>query len=126
MLFILDAASGSSKWSIHYVIPFLVMLATMFVTIIVLLKRMKWREYIGYLSTMVILGFILVLLFLSSWSTVLWQCASTALFVYFIIYSCSVFFIFLFKRFTFKRVHCFICFIDICRHGLIFRKNDEK
>lgn len=80
MLFILDAASGSSKWSIHYVIPFLVMLATMFVTIIVLLKRMKWREYIGYLSTMVILGFIPVLLFLSSWSTVLWPSASTALY----------------------------------------------
>ncbi len=30
MLFILDAASGSSKWSIHYVIPFLVTLATFF------------------------------------------------------------------------------------------------
>src|SRR5699024_11883183 len=80
MLFFLDAASGSSKWSIHYVIPFLVMLATMFVTIIVLLKRMKWRGDIGYLSTRVVLGFIPVLLFLSSWSTVLWPGASTALY----------------------------------------------
>src|SRR5699024_12740490 len=64
MLFILDAASGSSKWSIHYVIPFLVMLATMFVTIILLLNRMKLRDYIGYLLSMVIFGFIIVLLYL--------------------------------------------------------------
>lgn len=80
MLFILDAASGSSKWSIHYVIPFLVSLATLFVTIIVLRKPMKWREYIGYMTTMVILGFLPVILFLSSWSTVLWPSAATALY----------------------------------------------
>jgi len=80
MLFILDAASGSSKWSIHYVIPFLVTLATLFVTIIVLRKPMKWREYIGYMTTMIILGFLPVILFLSSWSTVLWPSAATALY----------------------------------------------
>ncbi|WP_080875639.1 DUF6320 domain-containing protein [Oceanobacillus timonensis] len=80
MLFILDAASGSSKWSIHYVIPFLVTLATVLVTIIVLRKPMKWREYIGYMSAMVILGFLPVILFLSSWSTVLWPSATTALY----------------------------------------------
>lgn len=80
MLFILDAASGSSKWSIHYVIPFLVTLATLYVTIIVLLKPMKWREYIGYLTTMVVLGFLPIVLFLSSWSTVLWPSAATALY----------------------------------------------
>lgn len=79
-LFILDAASGNSRWSIHYVIPFLVTLATLFVTIIVLRKPMKWREYIGYLTTMVVLGFLPVLLFLSSWSTVLWPSAATALY----------------------------------------------
>lgn len=80
MLFILDAASGSSKWSIHYVIPFLVTLATLFVTIIVLRKPMKWVEYIGYMTSMVILGFLPVILFLSSWSTVLWPSATTALY----------------------------------------------
>lgn len=80
MLFILDAASGGSRWSIHYVIPFLVSLATLFVTIIVLRKPMKWREYIGYMTTMVILGFLPVILFLSSWSTVLWPSAATALY----------------------------------------------
>lgn len=80
MLFILDAASGSSKWSIHYVIPFLVTLATLFVTIIILRKPMKWSEYIGYMSTMVVLGFLPVILFLSSWSTVLWPSAVTALY----------------------------------------------
>ncbi|MEW9677777.1 DUF6320 domain-containing protein [Lentibacillus sp. L22] len=80
MLFILDAASGGSRWSIHYVIPFLVTLATLFVTIIVLRKPMKWREYIGYMTTMVILGFLPVILFLSSWSTVLWPSAATALY----------------------------------------------
>ncbi|GIO23367.1 DUF6320 domain-containing protein [Oceanobacillus sp. J11TS1] len=80
MLFILDAASGGPGWSIHYVIPFLVTLATLLVTIIVLRKPMKWREYIGYMTTMVILGFLPVILFLSSWSTVLWPSAATALY----------------------------------------------
>lgn len=82
MLFILDAASGSAKWSIHYVIPFLVMIATLFVTIIVLRKPMKWGEYIGYMTTMVILGFLPIILFLSSWSVVLWPSAATALYAF--------------------------------------------
>lgn len=82
MLFILDAASGSSKWSIHYAIPFIVMIATLFVTIIVLRKPMKWREYIGYLTTMVVLGFLPIILFLSSWSIVLWPSAATALYAF--------------------------------------------
>lgn len=80
MLYILDAASGSLKWSIHYVIPFLVTLATLLVTIIVLRKPMKWVEYIGYMMTMIILVFLPVILFLSSWSTVLWPSATTALY----------------------------------------------
>lgn len=82
MLFVLDAASGSSKWSIHYVIPFLVMIATLFVTIIVLRKPMKWGEYIGYLTAMVVLGFLPIMLFLSSWSVVLWPSAATALYAF--------------------------------------------
>jgi len=82
MLFILDFASGSTKWSIHYIIPFLVMLTTLFVTIIVLIKPMRWREYIGYMSTMVVLGFIPIILFLTTWSTVLWPSAATALYAF--------------------------------------------
>src|SRR5699024_670222 len=51
-----------------------------FFIIVLLLNRFEWREYFVYLSTMFILGFIPVLLFLSSWSTVLWPSASTALY----------------------------------------------
>ncbi|QQK76494.1 hypothetical protein HUG15_13570 [Salicibibacter cibarius] len=80
MLVVIDVAGGSTRWSIHYVIPFLVILATLMVTIIILRKPMKWREYLGYMMTMIFLGFIPVLLFLSALSYVLWPSAVTALY----------------------------------------------
>src|SRR5699024_4438822 len=57
-LFLLDLASGSTKWSIHYVIPFIDILATLLVTVIVLIKPMRWSNYIGYMMAMIVLGFI--------------------------------------------------------------------
>ncbi|MFB4161126.1 DUF6320 domain-containing protein [Geomicrobium sp. JSM 1781026] len=80
MLIVLDTAAGATRWSIHYVIPFLVISATLIVTIIILNKPMKWREYLGYMMTMIVLGFMPVLLFLSSLSLVLWPSAITALY----------------------------------------------
>ncbi|WP_265182297.1 DUF6320 domain-containing protein [Geomicrobium sp. JCM 19055] len=80
MLVVLDAASGNSRWSIHYVIPFLVTLSTLLVTLVVLRKPMKWREYLGYMLTMVVLGFLPVILFVSSLSYVLWPSAMTGLY----------------------------------------------
>lgn len=56
MLIVLDTAAGATRWSIHYVIPFLVISATLIVTIIILNKPMKWREYLGYMMTMIVLA----------------------------------------------------------------------
>ncbi|QQK80377.1 hypothetical protein HUG20_11060 [Salicibibacter cibi] len=80
MLVVIDVAAGGTRWSVHYVIPFLVIVATLMVTIIILSKPMKWREYLGYMMTMISLGFIPVLLFLSALSYVLWPSAVTALY----------------------------------------------
>ncbi|SDI53293.1 DUF6320 domain-containing protein [Natribacillus halophilus] len=80
MLVVIDVTAGATRWSVHYVIPFLVILATLTVTIIILRKPMKWREYLGYMMTMIILGFLPVLLFLSALSYVLWPGAATALY----------------------------------------------
>lgn len=81
-LFLLDLASGASKWSIHYVIPFVDIVATLLVTVIVLMKPMRWSDYIGYMMTMIVLGFIPIILFLSTWSVVLWPSAITALYAF--------------------------------------------
>ncbi len=108
MLFILDAASGSSRWSIHYVIPFLVTLATLFVTIIVLRKPMKWREYIGYMTTMVILGFVY---------------DNNG---YFRISSCHSFSKLLVNSIMAERSNCLICSAYADWNDPIFRKNDEE
>ncbi|AXF57854.1 hypothetical protein DT065_03910 [Salicibibacter kimchii] len=80
MLIVIDVTAGATRWSVHYVIPFLVIVATLIVTIIILRKPMKWREYLGYMMTMIVLGFMPVLLFLSTLSYVLWPSAITALY----------------------------------------------
>ena len=80
MLVVINVTAGGERWSVHYVIPFLVILATLMVTIIILRKPMKWREYLGYMMTMIILGFMPVLLFVSTLSYVLWPGAITALY----------------------------------------------
>lgn len=47
---------GTKGWSLDYVIPFLFIAATTIISILILVRRMKWREYALYQLITIILG----------------------------------------------------------------------
>jgi len=80
MLFVLDYNSGFEKWSVNIVHPFLVLGATLLITVIILFQRMRWRDYVVYIITMIALGFMPLLLHTFGISDLLWPSAGTALY----------------------------------------------
>ncbi len=77
---IIDLLSDFHRWSVNIVIPFLIIVGTSLITLIVLKKQMLWNEYVGYIITMIFLGFVPVLLYLSGVATQLWASAVSALY----------------------------------------------
>lgn len=80
MLFIIDFLSGYYRWSVNVIIPFLVIMGTFLITIILIKKRMLWNEYIGYVITMIFLGFIPAVLYLIGIANIIWPSAVSALY----------------------------------------------
>ncbi|WP_317890844.1 DUF6320 domain-containing protein [Paenibacillus arenilitoris] len=80
MLFWINVVVGTNYWSTGYVIPFLVMTATLLITVICSTRKMRWREFAGYLLTLILLGFIPLLLYTVGMSHVLWTAVGSALY----------------------------------------------
>lgn len=67
-----DACTGFLKWSTTYVIPFLSVALTLFITIITLTKKSRFIEYFGYLLTTMFLSIIPIAIIIFPLSTVVW------------------------------------------------------
>lgn len=80
LLLMIDLLSGFHRWSVNIVMPFLIIVGTFLITVIVLKKKMLWNEYVGYIITMIFLGFLPVLLYLSGVANQLWASAVSALY----------------------------------------------
>ena len=80
MLFIIDFCSGFYRWSVNIIIPFLVIIGTFMITIIIYKKKMLWNEYMGYTITMIFLGFIPAILYFIGIANILWASAVSALY----------------------------------------------
>lgn len=80
MLLWLNVAAGTNYWSTGYVIPFLMMAATLLITVICCTRKMRWREFAGYLLTLILLGFVPLLLYAVGMSHVLWTAVATAVY----------------------------------------------
>lgn len=57
-VFALELATKTKGWGLTYVTPFIFIAATLMITFIIFLKRLKWREYTIYQTIMVIMGFL--------------------------------------------------------------------
>ncbi|MFB5265423.1 DUF6320 domain-containing protein [Paenibacillus enshidis] len=77
LLLWINVAAGTNYWSTGYVIPFLMMAATFLVTV---MCSMWWREFTGYLLTLILLGFIPLLLYAVGMSQVLWTAIAAGLY----------------------------------------------
>lgn len=72
LLVIVDALSGFKRWSVNFVIPFLIVGTALLITAILLKQRARWRDYVGYIISVIILGFLPVGLYFTGISTVFW------------------------------------------------------
>ncbi len=68
----LELATRTKGWGLTYVTPFLFIASTLFITFVILLKRLKWREYAVYQTVMVIMGFLPVIFCAVGLVTAIW------------------------------------------------------
>ncbi len=68
----LELATKTKGWGLTYVTPFLFIASTLFITFVILLKRLKWREYTVYQTVMVIMGFLPVIFCATGLVTAIW------------------------------------------------------
>lgn len=80
LLIVIDVLSGFWRWSVNFVVPFLIITATLLITVIILKKRMRWQEYVGFIVAMIVLGFLPVGLYITGIATLIWPSAITTLY----------------------------------------------
>ena len=68
----IDVCTGFLKWSTTYVIPFLTIAVTVIFTIMAIIYRESYREYLGLLISIFFISFCPVIIFIFSFSTKAW------------------------------------------------------
>jgi hypothetical protein len=74
----LELATKTQGWGLTYVTPFLFIASTLLITFIILLKRLKWRDYAVYQTIMVIMGFLPVIFCVAGLVTSIWPSVLSA------------------------------------------------
>ncbi len=82
MLLILNMLEGGSRWSVNYIFPFLIIGATFLITLIVVVKKMLWKEFVGFIIALILLGFLPLLLYVIGVSQILWAAATSELYAF--------------------------------------------
>jgi hypothetical protein len=77
-VYCLELGTRTKGWGLSYVTPFILIGATLMITFIILLKRLKWREYSTYQTIMVALGFLPVIFCLAGLVTPVWPSVLSA------------------------------------------------
>ena len=80
LLITIDAVTGWKQWSIGIVAPFIIITSTFTMTIVLYIKRAKWREYMLFQFIITINGFIPVILFWCGLAKIIWPGAVGALY----------------------------------------------
>lgn len=78
LLVIIQTTTHTQGWGLDYVIPFLFIAATTTISFIIMVKRMRWREYSVYQFIMIILGLLPVISCVSGMAKVLWPSIGSA------------------------------------------------
>lgn len=78
LLFGVDYYGGFARWSLDYVIPSLSIATTLSIILVVLIKPMRYEDYVIYMFLTVFLGFIPFIFYLFKIVNVLWPSISAA------------------------------------------------
>jgi hypothetical protein len=76
----IDAVTGWSAWSITYIAPFVITASTLVMTLILFIRRAKWREYMLFQFIIALNGFIPVILYWFGLIGIIWPGAAAALY----------------------------------------------
>lgn len=101
----LELATRTKGWGLTYVTPFLFISATLMITFITLLKRLKWREYAVYQTIMVILGFLPILFCVTGLVTSIWPSVLSAFYSFITLMGMFIFADKKYKNELIKRFH---------------------
>ena len=76
--FVIDYSFGHYGWSLNYVIPFLLIFSSLFLTFLIVLRPMGLRDYIIYQFVIAAMGLAPVLMVLLGWVDVIWPSVACA------------------------------------------------
>ncbi len=80
LVFLIDLLCGFYRWSVNYVIPFLIMGAALAISLMIIIKPMKFRACVIYQLVIAVIGLSAVLLWVCGYSYVEWPVVSAAYF----------------------------------------------
>lgn len=80
LFFILDFNAGFERWSVNLVIPLIILLGTFLISLKMASEKMFVNAYLGYVMSIIVLGFIPILLYTFRVSTLFWPSSVVTLF----------------------------------------------
>lgn len=104
-LYSLELATRTKGWGLSYATPFLFIAATLMITFIIFLRRLKWREYSTYQTIMVILGFLPVIFSITGLVTPIWPSVLSAFYSFLTLTGMFIFVDKKYKNELIKRFH---------------------
>jgi hypothetical protein len=96
---------NTKGWSLDYVVPFLFIAATTLISFVILVKRMKWREYAVYQFVTIILGLLPVISVISGLVIILWPSILSAFYSFITLLGMFIFGDKKYKNELIKRFH---------------------
>ena len=105
LLFAIDQITPQKTWALDYIIPFLIFAAIILELYYMYRNRKRWRESMVYVITVIILGFVPLLLLWIGAITVWWPAASSAFMAAFTLIGVTLFAVRQFKSEITKRFH---------------------
>jgi len=80
LVVVIDLMTKRYNWSVNYVIPGVLILANLIITIRIISRKPKWRDYSVFLILLLLMGFIPLILCGFGIITVLWPAVASSLY----------------------------------------------
>lgn len=78
LTFVIDYLTGWRRWSVNYVIPFLIIAAAIAIVLFIAIRPLKYRAYTIYQLVIAVLGVLAVLLWILGCSEIEWPVVAAA------------------------------------------------
>ncbi len=78
LVFFIDYLTGFYRWSINYIIPFLIIAAALVVTLMIIIRPKRYRANTIYQLVIAVLGVLSVFLWVFGWSEIEWPVVAAA------------------------------------------------